>query len=230
MSDHDVVNRDDWMAARRALLVDEKQYTKESDRMSSKRQSLPWLKVTESYVFDTVRGEERLLDLFAGRSQLVVYHFMFAPEWDAGCPHCSFWADSYQGATAHLAQRDVTFTLASRAPLEKLQAYKSRMGWEMDWVSSGRSTFNFDFGVSFTEAQQAVGADYNFKHEDHPASDREGLSVFAREGDDVFLTYCTFARGIDQLNVAYAIMDLVPKGRDEGGQSQFWVKRHDEYT
>ncbi|HEX3061816.1 MAG TPA: DUF899 family protein, partial [Usitatibacter sp.] len=192
---------------------------------------LPWERVEKEYQFQGARGKRTLAALFDGRSQLLVYHFMFAPGWSAGCPHCSHWADSFNPAIVHLNRRDVSMVAVSRAPYAKLAAYRKRMGWTFPWYSSGASTFNFDFNVSFTPAELKHGkALYNYKEQDPGASDREGLSVFYRADDgSIFHTYSTFARGIDMFNTDYNYLDVVPKGRDEGGKGPYWVKRHDEY-
>jgi predicted dithiol-disulfide oxidoreductase (DUF899 family) len=227
-----IVSRDEWLAARRELLQEEKRLTHARESVARQRRAMPRVQVEKEYHFDTERGPQTLAELFNGRSQLIVYHFMFGPDWTAGCPHCSFWADSYNGTTRHLAQRDIAFVLASRAPLATLLEYRTRMGWDLPWVSSLRSDFNFDYGVSFTADQLQEAVVYNYASEDHPGEDREGLSVFAMdEAGTVFHTYSTYARGIDPLNAAYQLMDLTPKGRDEAGLSnpQAWVRRHDEY-
>jgi len=229
---HDVVSQEQWLEARRALLAEEKAWTRERDRLAEKRRALPWVKVEKNYVFEAAGGRSlTLADLFNGRSQLVVYHFMFGPDWDAGCPHCSRWADNFNGIVVHLNQRDVTMVAVSRAPYPKLDAYRQRMGWSFKWVSSFGSDFNFDFNVSFSpEEMKAKKAFYNFKLQNPDASEREGVSVFAKDAKGrVFRTYSTFARGIEALNLDYKYLDVVPKGRDEGGRGPFWVRRHDEY-
>jgi len=228
---HKVVSRDKWMAARKKLLAKEKQLTRLADKISKERRALPWEAITKEYSFVSQSGRETLAELFDGRSQLVVYHFMFGPDWDAGCPHCSRWADNFNGIVVHLNQRDVTMIAMSRAPYPKLAAYRERMGWSFKWVSSFGSDFNFDFNVSFTpEEMKAKKAFYNFKMQNPDASEREGVSVFAKDAKGrVFRTYSTFARGIEALNLDYRYLDVVPKGRDEGGRGPFWVKRHDEY-
>ena len=228
----DVVSREQWMKARLDLLDKEKQLTRARDDVNRQRRAMPRVRIEEDYVFDTDGGRRSLAELFGGRSQLVVYHFMFGAEDTEGCPHCSFWADSFDGTPAHLAHRDATFVLASQAPLAALQAYKQRMGWELDWVSTLGTEFNYDMGVSFTAEQQQDGAMYNFAPMDHPMPDREGLSVFSIDEDGaVYHTYSTYARGIDALNAAYQLLDLTPKGRDEQSYAmpQEWVRRHDEY-
>ena len=228
---HKIVSQDEWLAARKALLAKEKEFTKARDELSAARRSLPWVKVEKPYAFQGPDGLQTLADLFDGRSQLVVYHFMFAPDWDAGCPHCSRWADNFNSIIVHLNQRDVTMVAISRAPFAKLAAYKKRMGWTFKWVSSLQTDFNFDFNVSFPMEDVATKkALYNFKRQDPFVGEREGVSVFFKnETGAVFRTYSTYARGIDMLNVDYHYLDLVPKGRDEGDRGPFWVRRHDEY-
>jgi predicted dithiol-disulfide oxidoreductase (DUF899 family) len=229
--DHQVVSREEWTRARMELMVKEKEFTRLGDELSQRRRELPWVKVDKPYSFEGPQGKEPLSDLFEGRSQLVVYHFMFGPDWAAGCPHCSFWADNFNDVIVHLNQRDVTMIAVSRAPYEKLAQYEKRMGWNFKWVSSGGSDFNFDFNVSFKPEQRAEKtAFYNFRSGDPGVDEREGVSVFYKDpSGTVFHTYSTYARGIDVLNTAYHYMDLVPKGRDEGDRNQYWVKRHDEY-
>jgi predicted dithiol-disulfide oxidoreductase (DUF899 family) len=228
---HKVVTRDRWMAARKRLLVKEKQLTRLADKLAKERRALPWEAIAKEYVFDGPNGRETLAQLFDGRSQLVVYHFMFGPDWDAGCPHCSRWADNFNGVIVHLNQRDVTMVAVSRAPYEKLAAYRQRMGWSFKWVSSFGSDFNYDFNVSFTpEEMRKKKAFYNFKTRNPDAPEREGVSVFHKDAKGkVYRTYSTFARGIEALNLDYKYLDVVPKGRDEGGRGPFWVRRHDEY-
>ena len=225
------VSHDAWIKARKQLLVKEKEFTRLRDKLSEQRRRLPWEKVSKEYVFDGPQGKQTLAELFDGRSQLVVYHFMFHPDWDAGCPHCSRWADNFNGVIVHLNQRDVTMIAVSRAPYAKLAAYRERMGWSFKWMSSFETDFNFDYRVSFTGDEMArKQAFYNFKMQDPEVGEREGVSVFFKDRKGgVFHTYSTFARGIDMLNVDYHYLDLVPKGRDEGGRGPFWVRRHDEY-
>jgi predicted dithiol-disulfide oxidoreductase (DUF899 family) len=231
MAGHKVVSHDKWIEARKKLLTKEKQLTRLADKLAKERRALPWEAITKEYVFEGPNGRETLAQLFDGRSQLVVYHFMFGPDWDAGCPHCSRWADNFNGIIAHLNQRDVTMIAVSRAPYAKLAAYRRRMGWSFKWVSSFGSDFNFDFHVSFTPEEMAKKkAFYNFKVQNPDAPEREGVSVFVRDAKGrVFRTYSTFARGIEALNLDYKYLDVVPKGRDEGGRGPFWVRRHDEY-
>ena len=228
---HKVVSSEKWLAARKKLLAKEKQLTGLADKLSEERRALPWESVTKNYVFEGPNGRETLAQLFDGRSQLVVYHFMFGPDWPAGCPHCSRWADNFNGIVVHLNQRDVTMVAVSRAPYPKLAAYRQRMGWSFKWLSSFGSDFNFDFNVSFTPEEMAKKkAFYNYRMQNPDAPEREGVSVFARDArGDVYRTYSTFARGIEALNLDYRYLDVVPKGRDEGGRGPYWVKRHDEY-
>jgi predicted dithiol-disulfide oxidoreductase (DUF899 family) len=227
---HTVVSRDEWLTARKALLAKEKEFTQARDQLSEARRALPWVKINMDYVFDGPDGNQSLADLFAGRSQLIVYHFMFAPDWDAGCLHCSHWADNFNPIIVHLNHRDVSMVAISRAPYEKLAAYRKRMGWSFKWLSSFSNDFNRDFGVAFTpEEVAAKQALYNFKMQDPFVGEREGVSVFFKDDSGVFHTYSTYARGIDMLNTDYNYLDLVPKGRDEDGRGPFWVRRHDEY-
>jgi len=231
---HRIVSHEQWLDARRRFLRKEKAFTRLRDRLSRERGNLPWERVDKTYVFQGPDGKETLPQLFDGRHQLVVYHFMFAPEWDAGCPHCSFWADNFERNIVHLNHRDVTLVAVSRAPYRKLAAYKKRMGWTFKWLSSSGSDFNFDYQASFRPDELARGrALYNFTVQNPGVSEREGVSVFYKgAGGAVFHTYSAYARGIDMLNTAYHYLDLVPKGRDEAGRSfkQFWVRRHDEYA
>ncbi len=226
-----VVARDAWLEARRQLMVEEKALTRERDRLAAARRSLPWTRIEQPYAFDTEQGRRTLEDLFDGRGQLVVYHFMFPDAWEVGCKSCSFWADGYAGTRVHLAARDVTLVTVSIAPLPKLLAFKARMGWTFPWVSSAPSSFNRDFGVSFTaEEIAAKAALYNFGTQPFGAPEAPGVSVFARRSPgEVFLTYQCFARGLDALNPAYQLLDLVPKGRDEGDRPMGWLRHHDAY-
>ncbi len=231
MQAHKVVSSKEWIAARSALLAKEKEFTRLRDELSRQRRELPWEAVREDYAFEGPDGRETLSRLFDGRSQLVVYHFMFHPDWDAGCPHCSRWADNFNGIIVHLNQRDVTMVAVSRAPYAKLAAYRKRMGWSFKWLSSHGNRFNFDYHVSFTpEEVERKQAFYNFAVQDPFVAEREGVSVFHRDSQGrMFRTYSTYARGIDMLNVDYQYLDLVPKGRDEDGRGPYWVRRHDEY-
>jgi predicted dithiol-disulfide oxidoreductase (DUF899 family) len=231
-----IVSRDEWLAARKALLAKERDFTRERDRLSAARRELPWVKVEQAYVFEGRDGKVTLPDLFAGSSQLLVYHFMFGPDWQEGCPSCSFWADNYNGITVHLKHRDVQLVAISRAPIAKLEAYRKRMGWSFTWVSSLGNTFNRDYHVSFTPEEQK-DAYYNYEPRGFGTTEAPGLSVFVKdEAGGVFHTYSTYARGLDALNGAYQhgayqLLDLVPKGRDEAGLAHpmAWVRRHDRY-
>ena len=229
--DHPVVSHDEWIAARRELLEKEKVFTRQADEMSRLQRSLPWERVTKEYAFDGPDGKETLADLFAGRSQLIVYHFMFHPDDKAGCPHCSLRADGFAGIGIHLNHRDVTMVVVSRAPYSKLAAYRERMGWGFKWVSSGGSDFNVDYYVSFTpEEMAAKRAFFNYTMRDPLAREREGHSIFYKNTNGaVFHTYSCYDRGNDKLNVHYHYLDLVPKGRNEDGRGPYWVRRHDEY-
>jgi predicted dithiol-disulfide oxidoreductase (DUF899 family) len=230
---HPVVSREEWLGARKALLAKEKEFTRLRDELGRKRRELPWVRVDKTYVFEGARGKQTLAELFEGRSQLVVYHFMFNPAADEGCRHCSFWADNFNPIGVHLNHRDVTFVAISRAPLPKIEAFEKRMGWGFKWVSSAGTDFNYDFGVSFRPEQIQKGtAVYNYAPFTMDMADREGVSVFFKdEKGTVFHTYSAYARGIDLLNTAYNYLDLVPKGRDEDGLefTQAWVRHHDRY-
>jgi predicted dithiol-disulfide oxidoreductase (DUF899 family) len=232
--EHRIVSQDEWLAARKAHLVREKEFTRLRDQLSAERRELPWVKVEKNYMFDGPNGKETLADLFAGRSQLLVYHFMLGPEWEAGCKSCSFLADHIDGSVIHLAHRDVTFVVVSRAPLSKIEAYKKRLGWRFKWVSSFGSDFNSDYHVSFTQDDLAKGATYyNYQvRESQDEGEAPGASVFYKDGTGaIFHTYSAYARGLDMLVGAYNYLDLVPKGRDEDGLpfTMDWVRRHDEY-
>jgi predicted dithiol-disulfide oxidoreductase (DUF899 family) len=228
---HPVVSHEEWLAARRALMEKEKAFTRQGDELSRLQRDLPWERVEKAYVFDGPDGKETLADLFAGRSQLVVYHFMFHPVDKTGCPHCSLRADGFAGIGVHLNQRDVTMVVVSRAPLAKLEAFKKHMGWSFKWLSSGGSDFNFDYQASFTpEEMAAKRALYNFTLRDPLAPEREGHSIFYKDAAGaVYHTYSCYDRGNDKLNLHYHYLDLVPKGRDEGGRGPYWVRRRDEY-
>ena len=226
-----IVSADQWRAARLALLEKEKAFTRASDALSAARRALPWEKVATDYVFEGARGSVTLADLFRGRSQLIVYHFMFGPDWDAGCKSCSFWADNFDPTVVHLRARDTNLVAISRAPYQRLAAYRERMGWSFEWVSAHGNSFNRDFAVSFPE-HETQGNNYNFGTQHFGGEEAPGISVFARENGALFHTYSTYARGLDMLNGAYHLLDLVPKGRDEAGLSftMEWVRRHDEYA
>ena len=228
-----VVSHEQWLTERAAFMAKEKEFTRLRDELSRQRRELPWETVEKSYVFEGPRGRETLAQLFEGRSQLVVYHFMFNPAWDEGCPGCSFWADNFDGIDIHLAHRDITFLAISRAPLAKLEAYRKRMGWSFKWVSAGDSDFNYDFQASFdAEAAQSGAAYYNYGTGRKVGEDMPGVSVFYKDRNgDIYHTYSAYSRGIDLLNGAYNYIDLTPKGRDEDGlpSPNAWWRRHDRY-
>ena len=230
---HKVVSHRAWIAARKELLAKEKAFTRARDKLSALRRELPWEKVDKPYRFDGPKGKTTLAELFDGKSQLIVYHFMFAPDWNEGCPHCSFWADNFDGIVVHLRHRDVAFAAVSRAPLAKLEAFRKRMGWTFPWVSSGDTDFNFDYGVAFRpEAQAKRAKSYNYGTQAPGFSDREGMSVFYKDAEGgLFHTYSAYSRGIDILNTAYNYLDMAPKGRDEDALefTQSWVRYHDRY-
>jgi predicted dithiol-disulfide oxidoreductase (DUF899 family) len=248
---HQVVSHDEWLAARLGLLKAEKELTRRSDELAQQRQELPWVRIDKEYRFETDEGRVSLADLFKGRSQLLVYHFMFGPDYKAGCPSCSAIADGFDGFAVHLAHHDVALSAVSRAPLAKLQAYKKRMGWTFPWASSLGSDFNFDFNVSITEQQQREGGvEYNYQRGGHAMDatsvpepvakfaatcgtdaptytrDRPGMSTFVLEDGVIYHTYSTYARGLDGLWGMYQWLDRAPKGRNEAGP---WWRRHDEY-
>ena len=250
MIDHKIGTRDEWRAARLELLEDEKALTRRSDELARQRQELPWVRVDEDYRFDTDDGTASLADLFRGRSQLIIYHFMFGPDFKAGCQSCSAIADGFNGSVAHLANHDVAFTAVSRAPLAKLQAYKQRMGWSFPWASSFDSDFNYDFQTTYTKEQWDSGSiEYNFRTTDFGPPDGDnpileefassvgtdaatfqregpGMSAFVLDDGVVYHTYSTYARGLDGLWGMYQWLDRAPLGRNETG---FWWRRHDEY-
>ena len=227
---HDVVPHDAWLDARVALLEREKQFTRLRDELSQSRRDLPWEAVDKHYSFDGPEGTVTLADLFDGRSQLIVYHFMYPLDWDDGCSSCSFWADNFDPVIVHLNARDVSMVAVSISPREKLEAYRRRMGWSFRWYSSAGGDFSRDLGVSFTPEQAKSGAVYNYRMQSTGLTEREGMSVFYRDQDGrVFHTYSAYGRGIDLMNTAYNYLDTVPQGRDEGGRNQYWVRRHDEY-
>ena len=233
MQPHKIVSREEWTAARKAHLAHEKEFTQARERLNEERRALPWVKVDKDYVFDGPAGTMTLADLFKGRNQLVVQHFMFAPDWDAGCKSCSFWADGFERIIPHLAARDTTMIAVSRAPLAKLEAFKTRMGWTFDWLSSAEGDFNYDFAVSFTPQQIKSGDKvYNFGTSGFGIEDAPGISVFYRdEAGHIFHTYSCFARGLDMMNAAYHYLDLTPLGRHEQGlpYPMDWVRLRDQY-
>jgi predicted dithiol-disulfide oxidoreductase (DUF899 family) len=254
--DHKIASREEWLAARLELLGAEKELTRQSDDLAQRRQQLPWVRIDKEYRFDTDDGSASLKDLFSGRSQLIIYHFMFGPDYKAGCPSCSMIADGFNGFAVHLANHDVMLWAVSRAPLAKLQEYKQRMGWTFPWASSAGSDFNADFNVWFTEEQQRAGVDYNYRHEkgfewrqgqegggqveedkfaamcgtDTPTfqRDRPGMSTFVLEDGVIYHAYSAYARGLDSLWGAYQWLDRAPRGRNE--TQGVWWRRHDEYA
>ncbi len=225
MTAHQIVSQDEWIKASQALLKKEKEFTQLREQMAEERRKLPWVKVEKEYVFEEPAGKVTLADLFAGRSQLVVQHLMFGPDWNEACPACSYWADNFNGIDMHLAARDTSFVAVSRGPLDKLMAYKKRMGWTFRWVSSLDNDFNFDFGVSLNP-----GDKYNFGTMD-AKGEMPGVSAFRREDGAIYRTYSTYARGLDLLNGTYHLLDITSKGRDEGELpfTMAWLKRHDKY-
>ncbi len=233
MHNHKVVSRDEWLVARKDHLAKEKEFTRLRDQLSSERRELPWVRVEKEYLFDGPDGKETLSDLFEGRGQLIVYHFMYGPDWAEGCPSCSFWADNFNGISIHLNHRDINLVAVSRARLETLEAYKKRMDWSFKWVSSFGTDFNRDYHVSFTPDEMEKGEMfYNFSIGTFSSEEAPGISVFYKDQQgDVFHTYSCYARGLDMLNGAYHYMDLVPKGRDEDAlpHSMAWLRRHDQY-
>jgi predicted dithiol-disulfide oxidoreductase (DUF899 family) len=231
MEPNKVVSQKEWLAARRELLREEKEFTRLRDRLSQKRRDLPWVRVDKPYVFEGPNGQETLPQLFGGRSQLVVYHFMYGPDSDTPCKSCSFWADNFERNVVHLKHRDVTLIAVSRAPLDRLEAFKRRMGWTFKWVSSAGSDFNFDYQASFRPEDLAKGeAYYNYATRKTSLSELPGISVFCKDASDtVFHTYSCYARGLDMMNAAYHYLDLVPKGRDEGGHGMAWLRYRDSY-
>jgi predicted dithiol-disulfide oxidoreductase (DUF899 family) len=230
---HQVVSRAEWLQSRKALLAKEKALTRSLDQLAAERRELPWVKLDKTYVFETPAGKKSLADLFGDHSQLLVYHFMLGPGWVEGCPSCSYLADHFDGMLPHLAQRDVTFTAISRAPLAEIQAYKKRMGWQFPWASSYGSEFNFDYCVSFNlDRAGNAKAVYNYQEQAITSEEMPGLSAFYRdESGEVFHTYSAYARGLDHLVGTYNYLDLAPKGRDEDKLpwTMAWVRRHDEY-
>lgn len=228
-----VVSEEEWLQARKALLDQEKALTRQRDELSRKRRELPWVKVEKDYVFDGAHGSVTLSDLFAGRTQLIIYHFMFGPDWAEGCPSCSMLADNIDGALAHLAQRDTAFAMASRAPIGKIEAFKRRMGWSCQWISSYGNSFNRDYHVSFTKDEMEKGeVYYNFGVNRFPSDEAPGLSVFYKDAaGSIFHTYSAYARGLEPLLGTYDLLDMTPKGRDEDQLSftMAWVRHHDRY-
>jgi predicted dithiol-disulfide oxidoreductase (DUF899 family) len=231
MEPHSTVSREEWLVARRALLAEEKAFTRARDELNRKRLALPWVKLDKTYTFDTPQGRKTLAELFDGRSQLIVYHFMLGPQWKEGCPGCSFLSDSVDGVLPHLEHHDVSYMAVSRAPLEKIEAFRKRMGWRFRWVSSHESDFNFDYHVSFTPEQIASGKGfYNFEEQEISGDEAPGHSVFYKdEAGDIFHTYSSYARGGEPFIGTYTHLDIAPKGRNEVRNLGEWVKHHDRY-
>jgi predicted dithiol-disulfide oxidoreductase (DUF899 family) len=226
-----LVSRGEWLEARKALLAEEKELTRALDRLAARRRALPLVRIDRDYRFDTERGAERLADLFKGKSQLIVYHFMFGRNWEEGCPSCSFWADNFSGVDVHLAARDVAFVAVSNAPLERLLAYRRRMGWRFDWVSAGASDFSADFGATFEGRTPGPMGGYNYTDR-IPGEEMPGVSVLLRLPDGGLAhSYSAYARGLEMLNGAYHLLDMTPKGRDEAKLpfTMAWVRRRDQY-
>jgi len=234
LKQHEIVSHSGWVAARKDLLAREKEFTRQRDELSRLRRELPWEKVEKNYEFDTPSGKVALADLFAGKSQLVIYHFMLGPGWAEGCPSCSYISDHFDGMTIHLANRDVTLAVVSHAPIAEIEAFKKRMGWRFRWVSSFSSDFNYDYQVSMSPAEAGQKEVlYNYEMTEFPSQERPGLSVFFKDAEgNIFHTYSTYARGLDILVGAYNFLDLVPKGRDEAGlkHTMAWVRHHDKYS
>jgi predicted dithiol-disulfide oxidoreductase (DUF899 family) len=233
LDNHQIVSKNEWIETRKVLLKKEKEFTALRDQLSKQRRDLPWVAVDKEYVFDGPNGKETLSELFDGRSQLIVYHFMYDPNWDLGCPSCSFWADNFNDIIVHLNQRDVTMIAISKAPYNKIDSYKKRMGWDFKWVSSFDTDFNRDYYVSFTsEELEKKEAFYNYNIQDPYVSEQPGVSIFYKNpSGKIYHTYSAYERGIDILNNTYNYLDLVPKGRDEDSCDfpMAWVRRHDEY-
>ena len=234
MTNQPIVSREEWTNARKTLLAKEKENTRQRDELVRQRRQLPWVKVDEKYVFDSPQGKVALADLFRGKSQLVVYHFMFGPDWAEGCPSCSYVCDHLNGAVPHLAARDTSLVMISRAPINKIEAFKKRMGWQFPWVSSFHNDFNHDFGVYFTPDERATGeVAYNYTRQPFPSDEAPGASVFYKDPatGEIFHTYSTYGRGLDPFVTAYVVLDLVPKGRDEDDLpfDMQWVRHHDKY-
>jgi predicted dithiol-disulfide oxidoreductase (DUF899 family) len=232
MQPQKTVSRDEWLAARKALLAKEKAFSRARDQLTAERQSLPRVKVDKAYIFDTPEGKKTLAQLFGGKSQLFVYHFMLGPTWDEGCKSCSFLADHFDGALTHLAARDVAFVAVSRAPLAKIETFRERMGWHFPWLSSNGSDFNFDYGVSFKDEAVGTEGNYNYTRQKIESDELPGASVFYKDASGaVFHTYSTYARGLDLLVGTYNFLDLTPKGRNEADLpwTMAWVRHHDRY-
>ena len=228
-----IVSREEWLQARRALLEQEKAFTRQRDELSRRRRELPRVKVEKDYVFDGPRGSVSLSGLFAGRTQLVIYHFMFGPDWEQGCPSCSLVADNIDGSTVHLANRDTTLVMVSRAPIDKIEAFRKRMGWNTPWVSSHRNSFNRNYHVSFTKEEMEKGeVGYNFTVTRFPSEEAPGVSVFYKDAEgSIFHTYSAYGRGLEPLIGTYDLLDMTPKGRDEGqlAYPMAWIRHRDRY-
>ena len=232
MTAHKVVSHDAWIAARQRFLLKEKEFTRLRDELSRERRELPWERVDKEYAFESPNGRETLADLFGGHSQLIVYHFMYGPDWEIGCRSCSFWADNFNNIVPHLAARDASLVAVSLAPLQKLQAQAQRFGWTFKWVSSHGGDFNFDYHVSFSPAALERGeAVYNYTPQKLGSTEMPGISAFFRDGNQIYHSYSTYARGLDMLNAAYHYLDITPKGRDEEGLAypQQWVRHRIAY-
>ena len=233
MYKQNIVSKDEWLEARRKLLKEEKNFTRLRDQLSLQRRKLPWVKVEKAYSFEGSNGKQSLSDLFGDKSQLIVYHFMYGPDWEDGCPSCSFWADNFNGIDIHLRHRDANLIAISRASLDQIETYKKRMGWDFKWLSSLGSEFNYDYQASFTADEMEKGEMlYNFNIGSFPADESPGISVFYKSPEnEVFHTYSCYARGLDMLNGAYHYMDLLPKGRDEDDLdfTMAWLRRRDQY-
>jgi predicted dithiol-disulfide oxidoreductase (DUF899 family) len=233
MEPHEVVTEQQWLEARRALLAEEKALTRQRERLAEKRRALPWVKVEKNYVFQGENGPVTLAELFDGRSQLIVYHFMFGPDWQEGCPGCSLMSDQIDGPRQHFEHNDVSFVAVSRGPIDKLLAYRRRMGWSFRWVSSGGNDFNFDYHVSFPDGTRDAGVFYNFEQRSDPGVDElSGVSVFYRTDDGtIYHTYSSYGRGGEKYHAVYSWLDVVPLGRNEtiNGNLTDWVRRHDRY-
>jgi predicted dithiol-disulfide oxidoreductase (DUF899 family) len=226
---HPVVGHEEWLAARKALMAKEKEFTRMREELARERRSLPWERVDKNYVFETPEGRATLADLFAGKGQLIVYHFMFGPDYEEGCPSCSYWADNFNGLDVHLAARDTALVAVSRAPLDRFSPYKGRMGWSFRWVSSAGCDFNYDYGVSRRPGEKLL--EYNYGTIRRDADEHPGISAFVQQDGAIFHTYSTYARGLDVVNCAYHLLDLTAKGRQEDGlpYPMAWVRRHDRY-
>jgi predicted dithiol-disulfide oxidoreductase (DUF899 family) len=233
MVDHTIVSQNEWIEARKRFLAKEKEFSRLRDELSRERRELPWVLVDKAYIFQGPNGKVTLADLFAGRDQLIVQHFMFGPDWKEGCPICSFKADHTDAAVTHLAHRGVTFVAVSRAPLDKIEAFKKRMGWRFNWVSSHESDFNYDYHVSFTKEELSTGkVNYNFDMRKFHGEEGYGLSVLYKDTNgDIYHTYSTYGRGMESFMGTYNLLDCVPKGRDEQGLPfpMAWVRHHDRY-